>query len=315
MRVLIFLLLIFPVFAVAGSLDCESKNMIPAVYFKAKYSLISEDEKGGAKSNSSHEAYYIDNGDYKQSSRGNIYYYLPGSGMSRDIKISWDGWGVGEKFISKDFISNDCEIHDRVKPKVSPVPIFVNADIGEIYNISGFDCAMSLENLDPGIIRRCHVEIYGWPYMIYSEYTHTDGTSYTKEVYEPIVLEETCIDPDAFLPEDIGDCEHAAASYDLGDMDISPRDVGEPECQAGNPIDIATGNKYQQAIDLESSGSDPLVLSRHYNSALGLWIFNYRQRLISLDDDTQIAVRPDGEILGYSREGGSGDRMMMSITS
>lgn len=45
-------------------------------------------------------------------------------------------------------------------------------------------------------------------------------------------------------------------------------DLGPPEglmC-TGNPINLATGNKFQAELDYQSGGADPLVFARYYNS-------------------------------------------------
>ena len=47
-----------------------------------------------------------------------------------------------------------------------------------------------------------------------------------------------------------------------------PKNLGEPSCgiSAGNPISVATGNKYQRDVDYAGVGVFPLSVIRHYNS-------------------------------------------------
>ena len=90
-----------------------------------------------------------------------------------------------------------------------------------------------------------------------------------------------------------------------GDRELFTRSNGAPSCKTGkigkgNPILIATGNKFQQETDLTSNGPQPLILKRSYNSSDGIWRFNYQQRLVSSDAETLQVVRPDGQALTYT---------------
>ena len=89
-----------------------------------------------------------------------------------------------------------------------------------------------------------------------------------------------------------------ACSVDGSDPNTSSV-VGSPPTYTlvGNPVNIATGNKYQQEVDYEGGGEFPLTLIRAYNShaideagSLGPgWQHNYERR-ISEHDDGRIRV-------------------------
>ncbi|MGI2995001.1 RHS repeat-associated core domain-containing protein [Vibrio alginolyticus] len=106
----------------------------------------------------------------------------------------------------------------------------------------------------------------------------------------------------------------------LGEMTDSPllnRDLGKPETElcVGNPINLATGNKYQQETDYVSAGMEPLVFTRHYNSQLALsgkqsdvgigWSHNYSNKVIfdkeSHGENMVVLHRPDGKELAFYR--------------
>ncbi|WGW02084.1 RHS repeat-associated core domain-containing protein (plasmid) [Vibrio sp. YMD68] len=105
-----------------------------------------------------------------------------------------------------------------------------------------------------------------------------------------------------------------------GEMTDSPllnRDLGKPETElcVGNPINLATGNKYQQETDYVSAGMEPLVFTRHYNSQLALsgkqsdvgigWSHNYSNKVIfdkeSHGENMVVLHRPDGKELAFYR--------------
>jgi len=80
------------------------------------------------------------------------------------------------------------------------------------------------------------------------------------------------------------------------------KSAGRPHCPAGNPINIATGNKYQREVDLTSAGPFMLSLSRFYNSSDGLWRFSYDQRIVFneiSDPNKAWVVRSDGKTFEF----------------
>ncbi|OMH39302.1 DUF6531 domain-containing protein [Motiliproteus sp. MSK22-1] len=72
----------------------------------------------------------------------------------------------------------------------------------------------------------------------------------------------------------------------------------------GNPVNISTGNKFQQETDLSSSGSSSLILKRSYNSSNGLWRYSYGQKIYSEGTDASV-VRADGKTFTYTFANGS----------
>ena len=79
----------------------------------------------------------------------------------------------------------------------------------------------------------------------------------------------------------------------------SGKNLGKPACGAGNPCDIATGNKYQEETDFSG---DKLIpgFTRHYNhmggtdAGLGVgWTSDYHQKL-RLNGNKLTVVRADG---------------------
>ena len=80
----------------------------------------------------------------------------------------------------------------------------------------------------------------------------------------------------------------------------------------GNPVDIGTGNKYEQISDYETAGENKLSLIRYYNSlassdtsaaSLGHnWRTNYDHYLHILSSGVQVE-RPDGQIVDFTLNG------------
>jgi Domain of unknown function (DUF6531) len=80
-----------------------------------------------------------------------------------------------------------------------------------------------------------------------------------------------------------------------------------------NPIDIATGNKYEQVEDYATAGQNPLAFTRYYNSkatpdtyavALGSnWRSNFDRYLHIINPSAIYGVeaeRPDGAVINFS---------------
>ncbi len=104
---------------------------------------------------------------------------------------------------------------------------------------------------------------------------------------------------------------------EMTDTPLLNRDLGKPETElcVGNPINLATGNKYQQETDYVSAGMEPLVFTRHYNSQLALsgkqsdvgigWSHNYSNKVIfdkeSHGENMVVLHRPDGKELAFYR--------------
>ncbi|UAW96913.1 hypothetical protein KEM63_08640 [Halopseudomonas nanhaiensis] len=104
-----------------------------------------------------------------------------------------------------------------------------------------------------------------------------------------------------------------ACSVDTGnDQNASPAGGSPPTYTlVGNPINIATGNKYQQEVDYQGSGEFPLAFIRAYNShatdeagSLGSgWQHNYERRITAHDDGRMRVVREDGRRHYFRQDG------------
>ncbi len=88
-----------------------------------------------------------------------------------------------------------------------------------------------------------------------------------------------------------------------------------PDCNgcastAGDQINIATGNKFENAVDYLSGGPAPLLLRRSYNSfdagvsSFGAgWRGAYSCALIRTSANTVDARRDDGKVLTFTYNG------------
>jgi RHS repeat-associated protein len=100
-------------------------------------------------------------------------------------------------------------------------------------------------------------------------------------------------------------------------------DAGGTSCSwfCGEPIDIATGNVFEQVTDYQTAGANKLAIIRYYNSYeppapppgvplvrlfnISNWTTNYDRSLELNTTGTQvIAHRPDGELLPFNLVGG-----------
>ncbi len=78
-------------------------------------------------------------------------------------------------------------------------------------------------------------------------------------------------------------------------------DCSPPSLSVGNPINIATGNKYQSETDYAGPAIAPLLrFTRHYNSSNGLWTHNLSARL-TLQSHMVTLHREDGRALDFIR--------------
>ncbi|MFA0965248.1 RHS repeat domain-containing protein [Pseudomonas amygdali] len=66
-----------------------------------------------------------------------------------------------------------------------------------------------------------------------------------------------------------------------------------PSSGVGNPVNAANGNKYQEEVDFKSGGTNPIVVSRSYNSLDGLWRHNFSTSLY-FGEHTVVLVHSDG---------------------
>jgi RHS repeat-associated protein len=90
------------------------------------------------------------------------------------------------------------------------------------------------------------------------------------------------------------------------------KNAGEPEiCNGTNPVNDATGNKFQQELDYQGDGQFPLQFIRYYNSAysdvraLGKsWRHNYEGELYFNSAKTEAyIIRPNGKAYRFTKSG------------
>jgi len=87
--------------------------------------------------------------------------------------------------------------------------------------------------------------------------------------------------------------------FSIPGMDDLAREMGEPECGRGNPVNPAAGNKYQKETDYKGSRPFPLEVSRAYNSISGSWRFFPEIRHEPGTIEASV-VRSDGKVLSYT---------------
>ena len=130
----------------------------------------------------------------------------------------------------------------------------------------------------------CSLERTNWtggtasnPHKTYCRFWDTHNFAGGESFYSPQQIYGICTAPFYFLA-DFSPAPNEPAP--------GPDDLGGscPEC--GNPINPATGNKYQREIDYNAGGSRPLAFERWYNSfsttsgALGkAWQHSFERRL------------------------------------
>lgn len=110
----------------------------------------------------------------------------------------------------------------------------------------------------------------------------------------PHIPNTTPPDPLAAVPED----------KDPGCNDLS---------HCGDPIDIGSGNMFEQVKDYTTVGQNPLSFARYYNSRAGSltyatalgsnWRHNYDRYLRVISSSSVIAERPDGKQIGFALVG------------
>jgi len=89
------------------------------------------------------------------------------------------------------------------------------------------------------------------------------------------------------------------------------KDAGHPSCPSNgtNPINGASGNKFQAEMDYAGSGRMPLAFMRYYNSAFGTlrelgwnWRSNY-DHLLSISGSNAYITKPDGSAFHFVLSG------------
>ena len=80
----------------------------------------------------------------------------------------------------------------------------------------------------------------------------------------------------------------------------------------GDPISLPTGNVYEKVTDYTTTGQNPLIVTRYYNSASGApggsfgnWRWTY-DRSLSISASEVDAYRPDGKAIYFFPDGHGG---------
>lgn len=96
-----------------------------------------------------------------------------------------------------------------------------------------------------------------------------------------------------------------------GCTDPPPKNNGGCQVQAGNPITICSGNKYEEKTDYRGAGTNSLAFTRAYNGlslrsgTLGVgWRHNFERTLVIQDSTHITSIRADGQQLDYVKSGG-----------
>ena len=84
------------------------------------------------------------------------------------------------------------------------------------------------------------------------------------------------------------------------------REMGVTECSLGNPVNAATGNKFEWETDYLGSRPFPLAIRRAYNSTSGSWTFFPKVTHIPGTIEARV-TRPDGKIVTFTDARGSAD--------
>lgn len=91
-----------------------------------------------------------------------------------------------------------------------------------------------------------------------------------------------------------------SGEYECPSTESTSRQLGEsknPSCApsswAGNPVNIGTGNKFQEETDIFKDVLSPLALKRYFNSLDGTWHLSYSDTL-TLDKTTAVLKASDG---------------------
>jgi YD repeat-containing protein len=97
-----------------------------------------------------------------------------------------------------------------------------------------------------------------------------------------------------------GQCREPEVSSQKGG---APAGDNAPQSCAGNPINFAIGNKYQQEVDYQPGLPSPLRFARSYNSVDGIWRHTYSARLRTHQNRLRIELS-DGREVEFLLENG-----------
>ena len=85
---------------------------------------------------------------------------------------------------------------------------------------------------------------------------------------------DSCPDGDIYNVA-LGQCESDADFLPRKQLGVPKDPLGGPSPCQGNPVNSATGNKFEEEVDYVGRGAFPLRFARYYNSETGLWSSSY----------------------------------------
>jgi RHS repeat-associated protein len=221
---------------------------------------------------------------------------------------------------------------------LAPGKALAYGDQGQAYG----DCVWMAESSGFNVVEPCHDTVAtSWPWVSYWTFGYIDGVGHQWSfAYSGACADKPDLTQDASLGSDpvcSNGCAYQASSSTGGLINFAPtggvclanppptnpqgvsqdRNLGEPDCPtgacpvgAGNPINTATGNKYQRETDFIAS--DLLRFERFYNSAATApshlvgrhWTNTYTRRVTALDANTVVVGRPDGRSSTFTLSAG-----------
>jgi YD repeat-containing protein len=120
-----------------------------------------------------------------------------------------------------------------------------------------------------------------------------------------------CENPPVDEPDGDGDeCTNYQPAPTANNGNSCDGDTNGSNLTCGNPINFATGNKYETELDYRGGGPFPLVLVRAYNSldiggsTFGTkWRGSYRQSISQPSSGVAIVTRDDGRMITFTSSG------------
>lgn len=143
----------------------------------------------------------------------------------------------------------------------------------------------------------------GFPGNLFFDFSHPGAISFVAPAHAGDPCDSnTCGDPN--FSKDVD------ANKAMGGNDSDCNGTCPKMTVTGNPINFATGNKFQDETDYKGSGPFPLVLTRYYNSqddgaahAFGFnWYDSYSRSLIQIGS-TALIKRPNGPVFTFRLSG------------
>ena len=167
--------------------------------------------------------------------------------------------------------------------------------IGPPYSDS-YDCDVA-KRCDSSIPFRQRTRYLG-NYISFYRLSATTSCS-NGQVLHPITNTCTFQCEDGSYVQSLQQCKLKTPHKNTGSGDCSQPETTQ---STGNPIRVATGNKYQIETDI----SGPLSFTRYYNSELKGWSHQYLYQIQQPKDNAELIylLRPDGKVLSAKLENG-----------